>query len=213
MKNIVFVGPPGSGKGTQAKKLGKQLKLPVFSTGDILRQEVADKSRIGEKVKDLMEEGKFVPDRIVNKIVFEMLEENGPGFILDGYPRNEKQAKAIVKFFKKKEWELVVFEFILDDKIAVERISGRRTCSCGHVYHLKYNPPKVDEICDECGKKLIERNDQKPAVVGQRLKIYHEITKPLIEYIKEQKKIGATHYLIDANKQIDEIQKDIMLKI
>lgn len=213
MKNIVFVGPPGSGKGTQAKRLGNHLNLPVFSTGDILRQEVEEKSRIGEKVKDLMKEGKFVPDRIVNKIVFEMLEENGSGFILDGYPRNEKQAKAIVKFFKKKDWELVVFEFILDDKIAVERISGRRTCSCGHVYHLKYNPPKVDEICDECGKKLVERNDQKPEVVRQRLKIYHEITKPLIEYLKEQEKINITHLLIEADNKIDEIQNDIISKI
>ncbi len=213
MKNIVFVGPPGSGKGTQAKKLGNHLKLPVFSTGDILRQEVEEKSRIGEKVKDLMKEGKFVPNRIVNKIIFEMLKENGPGFILDGYPRNEKQAKAITKFFRKKEWELVVFEFVLDDKIAVERISGRRTCSCGHVYHLKYNPPKVDEICDECGKKLVERNDQRPEVVKQRLKTYNQITKPLIEYLKEQDKIKVIYHLIEADEQIDEIQKNIMSKI
>jgi adenylate kinase len=106
-----------------------------------------------------------------------------------------------------------VFEFTLDDKIAVERISGRRVCSCGQVYHLKFNPPKVDEICDECGRKLKIRDDQQPVVVKKRLAIYHRVTEPLIDYLNKQKKIKADHYLIDAEQSIDKIQKSIMSKL
>ena len=213
MKNIILVGPPGSGKGTQAKKLSEKLNLPVFSTGDILRNEIENKTQIGQKVDKIVKSGDLVGDKLISKIVFSQLEKKGSDFILDGFPRNKKQAKALVRFFKQKNWPAILINFSLPDEIAIERISGRRTCRCGRSYHIKYNLPKIEGICDECGQELKRRDDEDPEVVKERLKVYHQQTEPLINYINKQKKIEIKYLEIDANKSIKEIHNDIISKL
>jgi len=213
MKNIILIGPPGAGKGTQAKKLAKKFNIKIFATGDILRSEVEQKTEIGQKVEQILAAGKLVGDKLINQIVLEKLDKHGQNFILDGFPRNKKQAKALIKFLNKKNWPLIIFELKLDDEIAIERISGRRTCSCGQVYHIKYNPPKKEGICDVCGKELKIRSDEKPEVVKDRLEIYHQDTEPLIEFLLKQKKVQVKYFSIDSSKSIEEIHQDILLKL
>jgi adenylate kinase len=185
-----MLGPPGSGKGTQAQILSELYCVPVITTGDMLRDSVDRGTRYGKLAKDYMERGDLVPDGIVNRIVGDRLKRNdlSEGFILDGYPRSIPQADALDKILDENNQELdYVIHVVLDDESIIDRLSKRRVCpNCGAVYHLESNPPKIPDVCDECGSKLIRRNDDSPDVIRKRLKVYREKTKPLLERYEER---------------------------
>ena len=187
---IIMLGPPGSGKGTQAQILSELYCVPVITTGDMLRDSVDMGTRYGKLAKDYMERGDLVPDGIVNRIVGDRLKRNdlSEGFILDGYPRSIPQADALDKILDENNQELdYVIHVVLDDESIIDRLSKRRVCpNCGAVYHLESNPPKIPDVCDECGSKLIRRNDDSPDVIRKRLKVYREKTKPLLERYEER---------------------------
>ena len=187
---IIMLGPPGSGKGTQAQILSELYCVPVITTGDMLRDSVDRGTRYGKLAKDYMERGDLVPDGIVNRIVGDRLKRNdlSEGFILDGYPRSIPQADALDKILDENNQELdYVIHVVLDDESIIDRLSKRRVCpNCGAVYHLESNPPKIPDVCDECGSKLIRRIDDSPDVIRKRLKVYREKTKPLLERYEER---------------------------
>jgi adenylate kinase len=191
--NLVFLGPPGAGKGTQAKIISEKLKIPHISTGDIFRENIKNKTALGEKASGYMNQGFLVPDEVTNEMVKDRLKRGDcNGFILDGYPRTIPQAEflgGIVKLSK-------VINFELDEKEIVSRISGRRTCKgCGTPYHIEYLKPKVNGKCDKCSGELVQRDDEKPDVVKKRLEVYEKQTAPLIGYYKDKK------ILIDVSAQ------------
>jgi adenylate kinase len=196
---ILFIGPQGSGKGTQAELVAKKFNLPIFSTGNILRQRVQSGDELGREVEEIINSGQLVSDGIVNKIVRDKIEADGRGgYILDGYPRNLEQAK----FLAGVDDLTHVLEIDLPDEEAIRRIGGRRTCpKCQTVYHIEYNPPKVEGICDKDGEKLMVRDDEKEEVLKTRLATYHKLTKPLIEFYKNK----GVHYKIDGRPAIGEV--------
>jgi adenylate kinase len=184
--NLVLLGPPGSGKGTQGERLNADLHLPYYATGDILRGAVRDETALGKSAKEYMDRGDLVPDELIVGIIAERIdsEEARGGFILDGFPRTTPQAEAL----DAKLGELgravssVLLISVSDDEV-VRRLGGRRTCEAeGHVYHVEFNPPKVEGICDIDGSPLIIRDDDKPDVIRKRLATYHEKTEPLVAY-------------------------------
>lgn len=202
--NILFIGPQGSGKGTQAELLGKKLEIPYISTGNIFRDNIANKTKLGNLAVKYINAGKLVPDKITNDLIKNRLAENNvkSGFILDGYPRNIKQAK----FLDNLAHLDTVFEVYISDKESILRISGRRSCKCGAVYHLKFNPPGKKGICPKCGEKLFIRDDDTPLKIKERLKIYHSETKKLLDYY------GKKGILININgrQPIAKVHKDIV---
>jgi adenylate kinase len=184
--NLVLLGPPGSGKGTQGERLNADLHLPYYATGDILRGAVRDETALGKSAKEYMDRGDLVPDELIVGIIAERIdsEEARDGFILDGFPRTTPQAEALDA--KLGELGRAVSSVLLidvsDDEV-VRRLAGRRTCEAeGHVYHVEFNPPKVEGICDIDGSPLIIRDDDKPDVIRKRLATYHEKTEPLVAY-------------------------------
>jgi len=183
---ILFLGPPGSGKGTQCKKLAQKLKLPHISSGDLLREAVAHNSPAGKSAKAFMEAGKLVPDIVLIEMFKEKLsaKESAQGFILDGFPRNVNQAESLDALLGELKVSLnAVLNLKIDDKLLSERITGRRSCTnCGAVYHVKFAPPVKPDICDVCGGQLIQRSDDKEELVKERLLTYRQQTEPLIEY-------------------------------
>jgi adenylate kinase len=184
IRKIVILGPQASGKGTQADFLAKQYKIPHISTGDILRQEVKKKTVFGKYVSHLINSGILVPDKYINEIIKKRLRRKDArkGFVFDGYPRNLSQAKVLSK-----ETDLdMVIELQILDKISIMRISGRRVCSCGRIYHLEFDPPRKEGVCDSCGKKLIFRKDEAPKAIKKRLLIYHKQTEPLVKYYQKK---------------------------
>lgn len=187
---ILIFGPPGSGKGTRARLISRLLKIPVITTGDMLRDEVSRGTEIGLKAKEYMDRGELVPDELVIRLVEERLHrpDCSGGFILDGFPRNLRQAEALDRILGEMGMELdLVLNVVVDPEIVVERLSLRRWCpKCGAIYNLKYDPPKVDEICDECGARLIQRSDDREEVVRRRLRVYEEQTKPVLELYIER---------------------------
>jgi adenylate kinase len=207
--NIILIGPPGSGKGTQAKLLEDKYDLKQLSSGDMLRAAVAEGSEIGKKAKSYMEAGELVPDELVVEIVTDQIEKaDGKGFILDGFPRNVHQAEVLDKMLKENGREIDRVPVIeVDDDLLVERIAGRFTCAnCGEGYHDKFKQPKAEGVCDKCGgTEFIRRPDDNPDTVRNRLEVYHEQTKPLIDYYDEQGKVR----MIDGEQAIDEVTKDL----
>ena len=202
--NILIFGAQGSGKGTQADLLSKKLKIPHITVGDIFRLIIKEESELGKILASYLNKGRLAPNEITNRIVAERLKKSdvARGFILDGYPRNKVQADfldGICEIGK-------VIEIKVSDKEAVERIKDRRMCYCGRTYHLKYNPPKKDGICDECGKKLYQRDDDKPKEIKERLRIYHEETEPIIA---DYKKRGIVE-TVEGERPIQEIHLNIM---
>lgn len=187
---LILMGPPGAGKGTQAKSICNKYLLPDISTGDIFRKDVTDSTPLGLEVKKDIEEGQLVPDNLTIDVILNRLKEDDcrTGFLLDGYPRTVTQAIALDTFLKEKNEKIdnvllmqVPKDFILD------RMTGRRVCpSCGASYHLKYNPPVNEGLCDVCGSDLIQRKDDIEETVKERLEVYEEQTKPLISYYKKQ---------------------------
>ena len=184
--NLVLLGPPGAGKGTQADRLRNDFSLPYYSTGIILREAVAEESELGKEAKEYMDAGELVPDDLISRAVSERFDTGDAdnGFLLDGFPRTVGQAEVLDDILKSRGRELTSVLLIEapDDEV-VRRLSGRRTCAKGgHVYHMEFDPPKNDNVCDQDGSRLIQRDDDKPEVVRKRLSVYHEQTSPLIEW-------------------------------
>jgi adenylate kinase len=182
--NLILLGPPGAGKGTQASRLRDDFGLPYIGTGDLLREHKANRTELGEKAKEYMAKGELVPDDLVIEMILEKIEEQGDdGFLLDGFPRSVPQADALADALERKGRRLTAALLIeAPDDTVVERISGRRVCSNGHVYHVKYDPPKHDEVCDQDGKPLTQRDDDREDAVRARLAVYHRTTEPAIAY-------------------------------
>ncbi|HEY5943252.1 MAG TPA: adenylate kinase [Solirubrobacterales bacterium] len=184
--NLVLLGPPGSGKGTQGERLNEDLRLPYYATGDILRGAVRDETELGRTAKEYMDRGDLVPDEVIVGVIAERIDSSEAldGFILDGFPRTTPQAEAL----DAKLTELgravsgVLLIDVADDEV-VRRLGGRRTCEeNGHVFHVEFEPPQEEGICDIDGSPLIVRDDDKPEVIRKRLETYHEKTEPLVSY-------------------------------
>lgn len=187
-KILIFLGPPGSGKGTQASRLSKYLEIPHISTGDLFRENIKNETDLGKKVKAIIDSGRLVPDELVLDMLFDRVghADCAGGYILDGFPRRVSQAEALQKRLSADE-EILALNLQVPDDVIVERLTGRLTCSsCGSVFHKKYNPPKQQGICDRCGGELIQRTDDTEAVVRERLRVYQEETQPLIEFYEIQ---------------------------
>jgi len=186
--NLVFLGPPGSGKGTQAKTLAEKLNVPHVCLGDMLTEEVRQKTKIGERIKEIMDTGNLVPDEITIGLTAKRIAECKSGFILDGFPRSAPQAEALDKIFAEaeiKEFKVVYFKVDLEK--VVERLSGRRSCkSCGAVYHVKFKQPKVADKCDLCGGELYQRKDDLEKAIRIRFEVYEKQSKPIIDRYEEE---------------------------
>ena len=179
--NIVLLGPPGIGKGTVAAKLSKKLDIPHIATGDMLREDIAQKTKLGLEAKPYMDKGLLVPDKVVIRMIEERLKKSDckNGFILDGFPRTITQAEEIGKEIKIDK----VVNIQASDEIIIDRLSKRKVCKkCGFIYHLVYIKPKKEGICDKCNGELYQREDDKPAAIKERLRVYGEKTKPLVNY-------------------------------
>ncbi|MGB9732135.1 MULTISPECIES: adenylate kinase [Calditerrivibrio] len=210
MVNLVFLGPPGAGKGTQSSYIINDYKVVQISTGDILRSAVKQGTELGKMAKKYMDEGKLVPDDVIIGIVRERLKQDDckNGFILDGFPRTIAQAVALDAMLKD-DLNISLTHIIsleVDDNLIMERLTGRRTCkSCGKVYHIKYNPPKKDGVCDDCGGELYQRDDDKEETIAKRLKVYHEQTSALKDYYKNSGKL----YVVNGFGEVDDIYRKI----
>jgi adenylate kinase len=188
--NLVLLGPPGSGKGTQGERLQEDLRLPYYATGDILRAAVREETEVGRTAKEYMDRGDLVPDEVIVGVIAERIDstEAADGFILDGYPRTEPQAEALAEKLTELGRALTAVLLIdADDDEVVRRLGGRRTCAeNGHVFHLEFNPPEKEGVCDVDGSELLIRDDDKPEVIRHRLAQYHEKTEPLIDFYDRQ---------------------------
>ena len=186
---LVLVGPPGAGKGTQAQFISAHLGVPKISTGDIFRANVSQGTELGMQAKKFMDAGDLVPDEITIGMVRDRLAEDDAksGFLLDGFPRNVPQARTLDENLAEANNPLdVVLELVVDDDEVVRRLSGRRTCrNCGHIWHLDFDPPSSEGICDICGGELFQRDDDMPETVRHRLEVYYEQTSPLVGYYAE----------------------------
>ncbi len=203
---IVLVGPPGAGKGTQAQFIASHLAIPRISTGDIFRYNVTNGTELGRKAREFMERGDLVPDSVTVGMVRARLGEDDAqeGFLLDGFPRNVPQAETLKKMLAK-EWDTrlnVVLELVVEEDEVVRRLSGRRTCrGCERVWHVLYDPPSRESICDDCGGELFQRDDDSEETIRHRLEVYHEQTAPLVSFYADE----GTLIGIDATGPVEEI--------
>ncbi len=213
--NLIMLGLPGAGKGTQAKKLSNKYNIPHISTGDIFRNAIQNETELGKKAKEYLDSGGLVPDELTNSIVRERLKEDDckEGFILDGFPRTINQAEALEDMLKNmnRKLDLAIYIDVTREEL-IKRLTHRRTCSnCGAVYHLDYDPPEKEGICDKCGGKLIQRSDDKEEVVKERLKINSKNIKNLIDFYEEEDKLATVKSdagIEEVFEKIDEIVKE-----
>ncbi len=207
--NLVFLGPPGAGKGTQAKVIADERGIPHISTGDILREAVSSSTDLGRKAKQYMDAGELVPDSLVIAMVAERLgrKDTAKGFILDGFPRTIEQGEALDSMLEKRGRSLdAVVYFKVDDGQVIKRLSGRRTCrQCKAGYHVEYMPPKTAGKCDKCGGELYQRDDDKPETIRERLRVYYAQTADLIEYYRERGLLEE----VDASPAPDEVLAEV----
>ena len=212
---IIMLGAPGAGKGTQAKKIAEKYGIPHISTGDIFRANIKNQTELGMKAKAYMDQGALVPDELTLELIMDRFTNDDckNGYVLDGFPRTIPQAEALTKALSDKQ-DAVDYAINVDvpDEAIVTRMSGRRAClACGGTYHIKFNPTKVEGICDACGGELVLRNDDKPETVQKRLDVYHEQTQPLIDYYQTQnilKEVDGTLPLEEVFQAIIAILED-----
>ena len=212
---IIMLGAPGAGKGTQAKKIAEKYGIPHISTGDIFRANIKNQTELGMKAKGYMDQGMLVPDELTLELIMDRFTNDDckNGYVLDGFPRTIPQAEALTKALADKN-DAVDYAINVDvpDEAIVTRMSGRRAClACGGTYHIKFNPTKVEGICDACGGELVLRADDKPETVQKRLDVYHEQTQPLIDYYQTQnilKEVDGTLSLEEVFRAIIDILED-----
>lgn len=207
---IIMLGAPGAGKGTQAKKIADKYGIPHISTGDIFRANIKNNTELGKKAKEYMDQGLLVPDELTLSLIMDRFKQDDckNGYVLDGFPRTIPQAEALTIALKE-AGESIDFAINVEvpDENIVTRMSGRRACiSCGGTYHVVFNPTKIDGVCDTCGGELVLRDDDKPETVAKRLNVYHNQTKPLIDYY------AGLHVLkeVDGTKEVSEVFADII---
>ena len=207
--NLVLLGPPGSGKGTQGERLQEDLRLPYYATGDILRAAVRDETELGRTAKEYMDRGDLVPDDVIVGVIAERIDsaEAADGFILDGFPRTEPQAEALAARLSELDRGLTgVLLIDVDDDEVVRRLGGRRTCEeNGHVFHVEFNPPEKGGVCDLDGSPLVVRDDDKPEAIRHRLEQYHGKTEPLVGYYDRQSLL----HRIDGTASPDEVGAEV----
>jgi adenylate kinase len=207
--NLILLGPPGSGKGTQGERLQEDFRLPYYATGDILRAAVKDGTDVGKEAKEYMDRGDLVPDEVIIGVIAERLqeEEASDGFILDGFPRTLPQAEALDEKISELGRALTAAILIdVSEEEVVRRLGGRRVCEeNGHVFHLEFNPPKDEDVCDVDGSRLIVRDDDKPNVIKHRLSTYRDKTEPLVDYYEER---GILHP-VKGETSPDEVEERI----
>ncbi len=207
--NLVLLGPPGSGKGTQGERLQEDLRLPYYATGDILRAAVREETELGRTAKGYMDAGDLVPDEVIVGVIAERIasSEALDGFILDGFPRTTPQAEALdAKLDGLGRAVTAVLLIDVSDDEVVRRLGGRRTCAeNGHVFHVEFNPPQQEGVCDIDGSELIVRDDDKPEVIRKRLETYHEKTEPLVSYYDQRSVLRR----IEGSAAPDEVTEEI----
>ncbi len=210
MINIVMMGPPGAGKGTQAKYLSQKFGIPHISTGDMLREEMTCGSELGKKVEDVIKSGGLVSDELMVDIIKERLSRKDVenGFILDGFPRTVSQAKALDTLLSSLGQKIGYVLYVeVPEEVVVKRLSARRVCpKCGRIYNMVSNPPKKDEECDVCGVKLIVRDDDKPETVRKRFEVYMKQTAPVIHYYRERGKL----FTVDGTLNVEEVRSELI---
>jgi adenylate kinase len=187
--NLILLGPPGAGKGTQAERLEEDFHLPYIATGNMLRAAVDEGTDLGKEAKSYMDRGDLVPDKLIIGMILECVDDEkcNDGFLLDGFPRNLEQARSLDEALGKLDRSVTAALLIdVPDEEIVRRLSGRRQCKKeGHVYHVETNPPKHEGVCDIDGSKLVQRDDDKPETVEKRLRVYHENTEPLVDHYQD----------------------------
>jgi adenylate kinase len=207
---VVLLGPPGAGKGTQAKLLREKFEACQVSTGDILRQAVADQSPLGKEASEYIKRGDLVPDSVIVKLVAERLKEKdcAQGFILDGFPRTIPQAQSLEEILQKMGLGLQSVLLVqVPHTVIIERLAGRRTCkNCGALYHLKFNPSTRENVCDRCGGELLQRDDDREETISARLKVYDNQTAPLVDYYRQQGILRE----IDGVGNVDDIRNRVI---
>lgn len=207
---IIMLGAPGAGKGTQAKKIAEKYGVPHISTGDIFRANIKNNTELGKKAKEYMDQGLLVPDELTLSLIMDRFQNQdcNNGYVLDGFPRTIPQAEALTKALAE-VGEKIDFAINVEvpDESIISRMSGRRACiACGGTYHIVFNPTREDGICDACGGNLVLRDDDKPETVAKRLNVYHDQTKPLIEYYARQNILKD----VDGTKEVKEVFADIV---
>ena len=207
--NLILIGPPGAGKGTQAERLIDDFDLPYYATGNILRAAIEGDTELGREAKGYVDSGELVPDDLICRVIDERLDsgEADDGFILDGFPRTVGQAEMLGETLSRRSRSLTAALLIdaPDDEV-VRRLSGRRVCAKNnHVYHVEFDPPKNEGVCDQDGSRLTQRDDDKPETIRKRLEVYHEQTEPLIEWYEEQGLLRR----FDGNRGPEEVHSHI----
>lgn len=208
---LLFLGPPGAGKGTQAKRVAANLNIPHIATGDMLRQAVADGTELGLQARAIMERGDLVPDDLVIAMLMDRIgkDDAANGFILDGFPRTIAQAEALEERFGGSGLDAAVVIDVDPDEV-VRRISGRRVCNNGHVFHIEDAPSRDGENCDQCGESVYQREDDQAETVRNRLEVYRQLTEPLIEFYRRRE---IDFHVIDGVGSLDEINEAIMASL
>lgn len=206
---LIMLGAPGAGKGTQAKRVAAEFGIPHISTGDIFRANIKGGTELGKKAKAYMDAGQLVPDELVCDLVADRIQQDdcAKGFILDGFPRTIPQAEALEEALKKMGSDVdYAVNIDVPDENIITRMGGRRACvGCGATYHIVFNPPKVEGVCDTCGASLILRDDDKPETVKTRLNVYHDQTQPLIDFYNARGKVLT----VDGTQDMDKVFEDI----
>jgi adenylate kinase len=211
--NLVLLGPPGSGKGTQGERLQEDVRLPYWATGDILRAAVREETELGRTAKEYMDAGDLVPDEVIVGVIAERIAspEALDGFILDGFPRTTPQAEALdAKLEAMGRGVTAVLLIDVSDEEVVRRLGGRRTCTeNGHVFHVEFNPPQQEGVCDIDGSELIVRDDDKPEVIRKRLETYHEKTEPLVSYYDQRSVLRRIEGTASPDDVTEEIRRTL----